>query len=111
MIDPDSTVPESGGHLPSYWKRRTAVLFRWLHIYLSMVSFGILFFFAVTGLTLNHADWFFSDRDATTHATGTVRREWVSSPDDTRVAKLEIVELLRQQHHIKGAVGEFRIEP
>ena len=27
-------------------------LFRWLHIYLSMVSFGILFFFAVTGVTL-----------------------------------------------------------
>ena len=29
---------------------------RWLHIYLSMVSFVILFFFAVTGLTLNHQD-------------------------------------------------------
>ena len=34
------------------------ILSRWLHIYLSMASFGILFFFAITGLTLNHADWF-----------------------------------------------------
>src|SRR5437870_8161307 len=25
---------------------------------ISMASFGILFFFAVTGLTLNHAEWF-----------------------------------------------------
>jgi hypothetical protein len=30
------------------------IVSRWLHIYLSMASFGILFFFAVTGLTLNH---------------------------------------------------------
>ena len=40
------------------WKRRTAIAARWLHIYLSMVSFAILFFFAVTGITLNHAEWF-----------------------------------------------------
>src|SRR3954470_15802407 len=110
MIDPDSTVPESGGHLPSYWKRRTAALFRWLHIYLSMVSFGILFFFAITGLTLNHADWFFSDREATTRTTGALNPDWVAAPEAAQVAKLEIVEQLRQRHHVKGGVGEFRIE-
>ena len=31
---------------------------RWLHVYLSMFSFAVLMFFAVTGLTLNHANWF-----------------------------------------------------
>src|SRR4051812_41248822 len=103
--------PEAGGHLAGYWKRRTAALFRWLHIYLSMVSFGILFFFAVTGFTLNHADWFFSDRDATTRVTGTLDAHWVNGPDESRVAKLEVVEYLRQHHGVKAAVGEFRIEP
>ena len=44
--------------IKSSLNRRTAVLVRWLHIYLSMASFAIVFFFAVTGLTLNHADKF-----------------------------------------------------
>ncbi len=29
-------------------------LIRWVHIYLSMFGFAALFFFAVTGITLNH---------------------------------------------------------
>ena len=40
------------------FRRRIAVVSRWLHIYLSMVSFAIILFFAATGLTLNHPDWF-----------------------------------------------------
>ena len=39
-------------HVP-LWKRKTAHWSRWLHTYLSMVSFTILLFFAVTGITLN----------------------------------------------------------
>ncbi len=31
---------------------------RWLHTYLSLIGFAAIFFFAVTGLTLNHATWF-----------------------------------------------------
>ncbi|MCA9104533.1 MAG: PepSY-associated TM helix domain-containing protein, partial [Planctomycetales bacterium] len=30
---------------------------RWVHLYLSMVGFAALFFFSVTGLTLNHPTW------------------------------------------------------
>src|SRR3954468_13888869 len=91
-------------------RRRSGPFFRWLHIYLSMISFGIVFFFAVTGLTLNHADWFFSDRDTTARTNGTLALPWVAA-NDASVAKLEIVEHLRQQQHAKGAVGEFRLEP
>ena len=98
-------------HVAGHWKRRFAALFRWLHIYLSMVSFGLLLFFAVTGLTLNHADWFFSDRDSTTRTRGTLPREWVAAGDDARVAKLEIVEHLRRQEHVRAGLGEFRLEP
>ena len=31
---------------------------RWLHTYVSLAGFGALIFFALTGLTLNHAEWF-----------------------------------------------------
>ncbi len=31
---------------------------RWLHTYLSLIGFAAVLFFAVTGLTLNHATWF-----------------------------------------------------
>jgi uncharacterized protein len=50
--------PAAPAHNNPFWKRQIMILSRWLHIYLSMASFGILFFFAITGLTLNHVEWF-----------------------------------------------------
>ena len=102
--------PAAPAHLAGYWKRRSASLFRWLHTYISMVSFGLLFFFAVTGLTLNHADWFFSDHLAAVQQRGTLEKKWVAPGNDAAVAKLEVVEHLRRAHGVKGLVGEFRIE-
>lgn len=104
---PDQSEPP---HLAGYWKRRCASLFRWLHIYVSMVSFGILFFFAVTGLTLNHAEWFFGDRATTTSRKGELNRAWVAPGVAATVAKLDVVEYFRRVHGTKGLVGEFRIE-
>ena len=93
-------------HWKIVWKRRTATVARWLHVYLSMASFGILFFFAVTGLTLNHVDWF-ADQQRTVQAKGAVNAEWLKAPD---VQKLEVVEQLRKAHAIKAALGDFRID-
>ncbi|HUR59998.1 MAG TPA: PepSY-associated TM helix domain-containing protein [Opitutaceae bacterium] len=101
---------EAGDALGGHGRRRTAALFRWLHIYVSMASFGILFFFAVTGLTLNHAEWFFSERDATTKTSGALNLAWANPAREQDVAKLEIVEHLRRQHGVKGNVAEFRID-
>jgi hypothetical protein len=78
---------------------------RWLHIYLSMVSFAILFFFAVTGLTLNHQQWF-AGQARTTQFKGQVEPAWLKG----NVAKLEIVEYLRSHHKISAAVNEFRVD-
>ncbi len=102
--------PDSAHHLVGYWKRRCASLFRWLHIYLSMVSFGILFFFALTGFTLNHAEDFFGSHPVTAQVRGELNRVWVAAGDARKVAKLEVVEHLRRMHGVKGLVGEFRIE-
>ena len=92
-------------HSRSFWKRQLMILSRWLHIYLSMASFGILFFFAVTGLTLNHADWF-EKQQHTVQLRGTLDAKYLSGD----VAKLEVVEHLRTAHGIHGAVKDFRVE-
>jgi hypothetical protein len=88
------------------WKRQTAIAARWLHIYLSMVSFAILFFFAVTGITLNHAEWF-NGEARTKQMRGQVNPQWVKSKD---VSKLEISEYLRKTHAIKSALSDFRVD-
>ncbi|MBH8558470.1 PepSY-associated TM helix domain-containing protein [Hymenobacter negativus] len=90
-------------------KKRTAAWSRWLHVYLSMLSFLVVLFFSVTGITLNHADWF-DGQQAETKRTGTLPAAWVNVPDTARIKKLEIVELLRSKYALRGAVSEFRME-
>jgi len=52
------------------------IVSRWLHIYLSIASFGILFFFAVTGLTLNHNEWF-ANQQHSRQIRGTLDRKYL----------------------------------
>lgn len=96
-------------HPPGHWRRRLATLARWLHVYLSMVAFAILLFFAITGVTLNHVDWF----DQTGHpatSRGSLDTAWLKGPGETGVDKLQVVERLRSAHGIKGAVAEFTVD-
>lgn len=93
----------------SLFEKRFASVSRWLHIYLSMISFAILLFFAITGLTLNHAEWF-ADQAKTTKAVGIVQVKWVNSPDTAGISKLEVVEFLRNKHGVKGYLSEFVID-
>lgn len=85
-------------------RRRTAIVSRWLHTYLSMVSFAVVLFFAITGLTLNHADWFASQQK-TTERAGTLPVDWLK--DESH--KLEVVEKLRTAG-AHGAVSDYRID-
>ena len=85
------------------------IVSRWLHIYLSMASFAILSFFAVTGLTLNHLEWF-ADQQRTIASKGQMQRAWLKPPSGIELAKLEIVEHLRKTHAVRGAMSDFRIE-
>jgi hypothetical protein len=86
-----------------------AMLARWLHIYLSMISFAIVFFFAVTGLTLNHADKF-ANQLHSVQEKGKLNLNWVNNTDTLKIAKLEIVEYLRKNNSIKAAMSDFRID-
>lgn len=85
-------------------RQKTAKVARWLHIYLSMVSFAIVFFFAVTGLTLNHPDWF-EHAEKTMLVKGSMPMALLSKPDELR-----IVEYIRSANHVSGAVGDVRTD-
>jgi hypothetical protein len=92
-----------------HWKRRFAHLARWLHTYLSMLSFAILLFFAATGFTLNHADWFEGQRNAARYQ-GTLDAAWMKTADTQVVEQNKIVEFLRSAHGIKGTVSEVHVD-
>ena len=94
---------------PKKAKKKVAKVSRWLHIYLSMISFAVVLFFSITGLTLNHADYFVG-KTITTKDTGKLSIAWVNVSDTNRIAKLDIVEFFRNQYHVKGAVNELRID-
>ena len=88
-------------------KRRTAIVTRWLHIYLSMVSFAVVLFFAVTGLTLNHAEAF-SHGEVVKNLNGTLTPAELGPKDHPDT--LAIVEHIRNTDHVHGAVSDLRVE-
>lgn len=83
---------------------RLAAVARWLHIYLSMFGFAALLLFSITGLTLNHPNWFAGESRRTLQ--GEMQLSWLASGEATP-ARLEIVEHLRSAHGISGAVSDF----
>ncbi|MBI1760221.1 MAG: PepSY-associated TM helix domain-containing protein [Acidobacteria bacterium] len=101
-------MAEQKSHHYTHLRHQVASWGRWLHIYLSMASFAILFFFAVTGLTLNHTDWF-SAQQRTAQLKGNVETKWVQVAD-AEVNKLALVEHLRNTHGIKGALSDLRLD-
>ena len=84
--------------------RSLAPLVRWLHTYVSMLCFASLLFFAVTGITLNHAEWLEAAESAR-EATGHVDPELLAADVD----KLAVVEHLRSAHKITGALHDFAV--
>jgi hypothetical protein len=86
------------------------VVSRWLHLYLSMFSFSVVLFFAATGFTLNHADWFSTQVQTVRHA-GTIPAALLKPEGSPPLPdKLGIAEYLRTTDKVHGAVAEFRTE-
>lgn len=119
-IKQSSVSERHAAHARSFRRRfaiRSAALMRWLHIYLSMFGLAAVFFFGITGLTLNHPDWFFAESERTAKAEGRLDARWLhldtrGDRDDParQVAKLEVVEHLRKAHGIHGALAEFQVD-
>jgi hypothetical protein len=95
--------------LPVRIRKTTATLSRFLHVYLSMVSFAVVFFFAATGLTLNHPDWF-ANQQKTVVRHGVADAALLKPNAAGEVDKLGLVEMLRARQHIHGAVSEVRVD-
>jgi hypothetical protein len=91
------------------WRRRIAKASRWLHIYGSMGSLALVLFFAITGITLNHQDWF-ANQQVTVDRHGTMNTSWLRNGVRDGVDKLQVVEYLRAAAGLRGAVADFRID-
>ncbi|MEM1447667.1 MAG: PepSY-associated TM helix domain-containing protein [Planctomycetota bacterium] len=91
-------------------RRSAAFLARWTHTFVSLVGFGALVFFSVTGLTLNHAEFFESGEPVERALSGEVDVDWVAPERGDDVARLEVVEALRRQYGARGHVAEFSVD-
>lgn len=95
----------------AHFRHSIAKAARWLHIYLSMVSFSVVLFFAVTGLTLNHPDWF-SGSVTTRQSRGPVDPTLLGSSDAVPDQN-GLIQGLRVREHLHGVVAtdDIRIDP
>ena len=91
------------------WRRRIAKGARWLHIYGSMASLALVLFFAVTGITLNHQDWFAS-QTVTVDRHGTMDASFLKTTEPDGIDKLRVVEYLRSSAGLRGALADFRVD-
>lgn len=103
------TEPSSGGGRRALG-RAVARWMRWLHLYLSLVSFAVVLFFSVTGITLNHPDWFGADKEQLREHHGQVPLDWVRQDAPNGVARLEVVEHLRQDQGVRGTLDHFTVD-
>lgn len=87
-------------------RRRLPQWVRWLHIYASMLGLVATLLFAVTGLTLNHADWFEGGEPAVRTLDGSLPKDALGAKLD----RLTIAETLRAAHRLRGEVSEFSVE-
>jgi hypothetical protein len=72
-----------------------------------MFGLAAVFFFSVTGITLNHPGWFFANAQSSQSFSGAVDTAWVSGDD---VNKLDVVETLRATHNVRGRLSGFEID-
>jgi hypothetical protein len=79
-----------------------------LHTYLSMASFSILLFFAITGVTLNHQDKFVGEPKVA-RLTGTIDPARLNPTAGATVDQAPIVDQLRRSHGIKAHLSDFRV--
>jgi hypothetical protein len=75
------------------------------HLYLTLTGLALILFFAVTGFMLNHEDWFL-DRTREREVKGSVPTALLEPSD-----RLAVVELLRKDYGVAGALTQFKDEP
>jgi hypothetical protein len=74
-----------------------------------MVSFSILFFFAATGITLNHQDKM-NGEPKVTRFSGHVDAASVAASPGNQIDQARIIGQLLAAHRIKGHLSDFRVD-
>lgn len=82
--------------------RKFLAFCRTIHIYLTMLGLAVMFLFGVTGLTINHEDWFGATEPHVQELSGDTPVKLVAEND-----RLGIVEHLRSTFRISGALSGF----
>lgn len=91
------------------FNRNLHAFIRWLHIYSSLLGLMTVLFFSVTGLTLNHPDWFDTGFEQTRDETGTLTTELLSKADG-QPDELRIVEYFRTKYSVTAALRDFQAD-
>jgi hypothetical protein len=86
-------------------KTSLPALVRWLHTYVSLLGFATILFFALTGLTLNHAAWFESGGEAERWTELECPRAIVGAAGETDEAR--VAGWLRSSAGARGDVYDF----
>jgi len=112
LVAEDETQPSTGRQRATQTKspmskqsRDTLKWARWFHVYSSMIAFLLIFFFGITGITLNHPTWTFgSDIQMST-----VEGQPPFSPTfaDNTADYLTISEFARSELGVSGSVDSF----
>jgi len=82
--------------------RKFLAFCRTIHIYLTMLGLIVMFFFGVTGFTVNHEDWFGATTPRAADSVGSTEMALIEKHD-----ALHIVEHLRNTHHITAAMTSY----
>lgn len=98
-------VPTPGRRRP--YKRRLYSTLRWLHVYVSMVSFLTILFFAVTGITLNHPEWAMNTAETVSDFQGDLPEGWRAGEE---VDWLRVTDYLRSEHGVRGTLIDYRVD-
>jgi hypothetical protein len=78
---------------------------RTIHIYISMLGLLSVIFFSVTGIMLNHEEWFGFATPHIDKKEGSIPDAMAKDPD-----KLAIVEKLRKDYGATGAMDSFDVD-
>jgi hypothetical protein len=108
-----SSIGRSGDRL-RHTTRSFAAAARWLHIYASMVAFATMLLFSVTGLTLNHPDWFGENEAVTEVFEGRIAPAVLGDPavdpDGATIDPDVVAAAIRSEHTFSGGLADRRVD-
>lgn len=112
---PPKAAPRSPAPAPlRQLARQAAAAARWLHLYLSLFAFATMLLFSVTGLSLNHPEWFGVGAGTTTDHAGTLDRALLgdpaTDPDGARIDGAALAAALAAAHPVGPGAAEIETD-